>query len=146
MCSVKVLIVLIPWVSCIIFKLGQKITNRNLHKINDADETTTYDFNLLIWFEWASWSNTYSWLANIYQCFSLLHDIYFETDLKTFCRIDESIIPFYNTIHWPLWWVEKIEWQYFYYFSSLFSGENWIWSPCLFVFLFFLLSLQCDSA
>ena len=55
----------------------------------------------------------------------MLHDKYFETDEKISCRIDDSITPFYNTIHRLLWWVDKSEWIHFL-FSSLFSRENWI--------------------
>ena len=60
--------------------------------------------------------------------FSLLHDKHFETNKKISNRIDESNTPFYNTIYRLVWFVGWIH----FLFSSLFSRENCIWSPCFF--------------
>ena len=39
--------------------------------------------------------------------------------MKKFFVTDESIIPVYNTIHRPLWWIDKSEWIHFL-FPSIF--------------------------
>ena len=50
------------------------------------------------------------------QLFPTLHHKHFETDEKAFCRIDESIIPFYNTIHRLVWWVRWIQFLFLVFF------------------------------
>ena len=49
---------------------------------------------------------TYSFYLISAVC-SPLHDKHFETDEKISCRIDDSITPFYTTIHRLVWWVDK---------------------------------------
>ena len=89
-------------------------------------------------------SNTHSWLATSYYrsgiaealpvfathyfylisaaFFSLYHDKNFETNEKSSNRNNESITPFYNPIHWLVWWVvdESIFFFLVYLISLLF--------------------------
>lgn len=73
---------------------------------------------------------------------SPLHDKNFESDGNISCRIDQLIIPFYNTIHQLVWWVDK-ECHKSIFFSSLLSKENCIGSPC---FLFVTAWISLDTS
>ena len=105
------------------------VLNQSYHRTHIADELTyiivlaTHCFYL------------------ISVVFPLLHDKHFETNEKISNRIDESNTPFYNTIYRLVWLVGWIH----FLFSSLFSRENCIWSPCFLFITARLLSLDTSG-
>ena len=141
--------------SCIVIKLGQSVSDRNLSKNKLVKQhNQTMKFFTHFHFESVLLSNKHSWTDN--RCYSfdvaeatswlyplhlshltsnvflrLLHDKHFETDEKISCRVDgvdESITPFYKTIHWP-----------FPFSLVFFTSKKIIWSCFLFITAWFSL-------
>ena len=116
--------------------------------LNQSYNQTHIADNIFVIVRCSYWSYTSFRYFLSHSCvFSQLYDKNFETDRKTFCRNDESITPFYNTIHRLVWWLTRSVMNPFsFFYLVIFSKENCIWSPCLlFITAWFSLDTSAET-